>query len=46
MSKTYTRIFAHLKGKPQNGHLIANEQNKKSLAIAEKEIKEMLRGAK
>ncbi|WP_373069879.1 hypothetical protein [Sulfurimonas sp.] len=39
----FNKVLEAIQGKPQNGHALANLQNKASLAKAKKEIEEMLR---
>jgi|LGOV01.1.fsa_nt_gb hypothetical protein len=40
--KAFNKVLQAIQNKPQNGHAIANAQNKVSLAKANKEIKTMM----
>lgn len=44
MCSAYYKVLEKIQGKPVNGHALANLKNIKSLQVAEKEIKNSLKG--
>lgn len=44
--RVYFKVLEAIQNKPQNGHAIANAQNKLSLAKANEDFKKMLGGGR